>query len=182
MRRGGAAFLLWLCPTLVLGQSLADVARKEKERRQRNEESGVKPLVVTDEELKTGKGELANDPDAPGMYEPAAERPVRGSRARTAEPAGSRGDADEGSWRGRKASAVARLEAARQKHDTFSQMWLAPAGEYYVDRKTGRRIESVGELQKLTAGAKAELDAAQKALDDLEEEARRAGIPPGWLR
>jgi hypothetical protein len=43
-------------------------------------------------------------------------------------------------------------------------------------------IGSVGELQKLTADAKAELDAAQKALEDLEEEARRANVPPGWLR
>jgi hypothetical protein len=30
--------------------------------------------------------------------------------------------------------------------------------------------------------AKADLDAAQKALDDLLEEARRANVPPGWLR
>jgi hypothetical protein len=41
---------------------------------------------------------------------------------------------------------------------------------------------SLGDLQQATARAKAERDAAQRALEDLLEEARRAGVPPGWLR
>ena len=32
------------------------------------------------------------------------------------------------------------------------------------------------------ASAKSALDAARTALSELEEEARRKGIPPGWLR
>jgi len=182
MRRGAAALLLWLFPTLVLGQSLADVARKEKERRQKNEETGVKPRVVTDEELKAGKGELANDPDAPGMYEPASTSPLARSRPSRGDDEETRRQNDAASWRGRKALALAKVESARQKHETYKRMWLAPVGEIYVNRKTKQVIGSVGELQKLTADAKAELDAAQKALEDLEEEARRANVPPGWLR
>jgi hypothetical protein len=30
--------------------------------------------------------------------------------------------------------------------------------------------------------ARAELDAARKAMDDLQDSARRSGVPPGWLR
>jgi hypothetical protein len=58
---------------------------------------------------------------------------------------------------------------------------LVPGYVYQDDR--GRTvIGSVEELQKLTAAAKAELDAAEKAKEDLFEEARRANVPPGWLR
>jgi hypothetical protein len=32
------------------------------------------------------------------------------------------------------------------------------------------------------AKARADLDAARKAMDDLSEEARRSNAPPGWLR
>ena len=38
------------------------------------------------------------------------------------------------------------------------------------------------QLQAMVAQAKANMLAAQKALDDLEERARRQSIPPGWLR
>ena len=31
-------------------------------------------------------------------------------------------------------------------------------------------------------GGQAQLDAAEAALTTFEEEARRAGVPPGWLR
>jgi hypothetical protein len=43
-------------------------------------------------------------------------------------------------------------------------------------------IGSIEQLQGLTARAKADLDEAQEALDDLLQQARRAGVPPGWLR
>jgi hypothetical protein len=177
------ALLLSLSPALVLGQSLADVAQKEKERRQKNQEKGVKPRVVTDEELKAGEGKLANDPSKPGMYQAATESPSGGvasgggaEKTEQAEPAG------EAAWRGRMADARAKVEAARKKHEAFSQMWLVPDGSYYVNKKTGERIQSVEQLQAMTAAAKAELDAAEKAVEDLELEARRASVPPGWLR
>ena len=99
------------------------------------------------------------------------------SRASEGDPEGDRRQADEATWRGRMASARAKVETARKKHETFSQMWLVPDGSYYVDKKTGERINSAEELQGRTAAAKAELDAAEKALENLELEARRASIP-----
>jgi len=60
-------------------------------------------------------------------------------------------------------------------------MNLVPGYEYQ-DGKGRTVIGSVEELQRMTAAAKAELDAAEKALADLRERARRAGVPPGWLR
>lgn len=40
------------------------------------------------------------------------------------------------------------------------------------------RQKAVDELGKL----KATIEKDQKAIDGLEDEARRAGVPPGWLR
>ena len=40
------------------------------------------------------------------------------------------------------------------------------------------RQKAIAEQNKL----KADVAADKKAIADLEEEARRAGIPPGWLR
>jgi hypothetical protein len=55
--------------------------------------------------------------------------------------------------------------------------------EMYVDVKTGRPVvSSLAELRAMTARAKAERDAARQAVSDLEDEARRAGALPGWLR
>jgi hypothetical protein len=43
-------------------------------------------------------------------------------------------------------------------------------------------IESTEHLQRLTREAKEELAAAELDLRQIQDEARRAGIPPGWLR
>ena len=40
------------------------------------------------------------------------------------------------------------------------------------------RQKAVGELSRL----KQQVEDGRKAIADLEEEARRAGVPPGWLR
>ena len=50
------------------------------------------------------------------------------------------------------------------------------------DAAKKEKARSVEHLQGLTAEAKSELDEAERALADLLEDARRAGVPPGWLR
>ena len=40
------------------------------------------------------------------------------------------------------------------------------------------RQKALGELDRL----KKQIEATKKAIADLEEEARRANVPPGWLR
>jgi len=41
-----------------------------------------------------------------------------------------------------------------------------------------QRRDALTELDRVNA----EVEANQKAIRDIEEEARRAGVPPGWLR
>jgi hypothetical protein len=39
-------------------------------------------------------------------------------------------------------------------------------------------LKALSELQRVTR----EIDQAKKDIGDIEEEARRANVPPGWLR
>ncbi len=88
---------------------------------------------------------------------------------------------EEALWRSRFSEARARLNAAQERYDTLKDLHLAP-GEYYADENGQPLIRSLAELRRMTEQAETELNAAKKSLDDFREEARRAGIPPGWLR
>jgi hypothetical protein len=181
-----AAFLL--LPAVSFSQSLGSAAQKEKDRHKKNQEAGVKAKTVTDDDL------VANRPaDAPA---PSSSSPSSSSSSTPADRSGtvtgvvppSNDDAEAGrrlvletQWRTRMAVARTRLEKAKKTHDTFTKMSLVP-GEEYVDERGRAVATSAEQLQRLTAQAKAEMDAAQKNLDDLEERARRENVPPGWLR
>jgi hypothetical protein len=184
-----AVVTLALLPAVCLAQSLGSAAEKEKERRKKNQDAGVKARTVTDADLKASHPADAAPPDTP----PSASRPVPASDAADAAPAISllppppddresqQRAALEAQWRARMAPARARLEKAKKSYDTLSKMSLV-YGEEYVDDNGRTVVSSAEELQRLTARAKAELDAAQKNVDDLEEKARRENVPPGWLR
>ena len=53
-------FLLLATPALLLGQSLTELAKEEKERRKKNKESGKEVQVITDRELEANEGRIAN--------------------------------------------------------------------------------------------------------------------------
>jgi hypothetical protein len=189
---GGVALLI-LAPLVVAAQGLGDASKKEKARREQSK--APKAKTYTQDELSS-LPPLANEPaTSTGESTPAASapRPSAGEPApqdTTAEPtvpdrspgAGeSARPTEENVWRGSVAQATARVERARRSYQTLAGMNLVPGYEYQ-DAKGRTVISSVEELQRMTAAAKAELDAAEKALADLLERARRAGIPPGWLR
>jgi hypothetical protein len=172
-----ACILALALPAVCLSQSLAEIAAKEKERRKKNQEAGVKARVVTDRDLVAVHEEGVEEAEdaagsVPGTSAPAAEA---SSSAETAQKA------LEAAWRRRMAQAESRRERARKRHATLSNLYLVN-GQYYLDAK-GRVVRiTVDELQRMTAQAKAELEAAERAIETLEDEARRAGVPPGWLR
>jgi hypothetical protein len=176
----GAVALLLLAPLVVAAQGLGDASKKEKERREQSKQPKAKTYTQDDvatlppvaNEPASSTGESTTPPAATG--EPTS--PEQSSQA--GESARRR---DENVWRGSFAEATARVERARRNHQTLAGMNLVPGYEYQ-DEKGRTVIGSVEELQRMTAAAKAELDAAEKALADLHERARRAGVPPGWLR
>ncbi len=188
---GGVALLL-LAPLVVAAQGLGDASKKEKARR---EQTKTTATTYPQDELST-LPPVANEPATNGESTPVPASSAPLPNAGDSAPPGATGDPssdrssgtgegerrnDESIWRGSVAQATARVERARRSYQTLAGMNLVPGYEYQ-DEKGRTVIHSVDELQRMTAAAKAELDAAEKALADLLERARRAGIPPGWLR
>jgi hypothetical protein len=180
----GLALCLLALPTLVLGQSLGDVARKERDRREKAGKTGVATRTLSEADLATTKGQLANDPGAadPAAAEEEGESPRRSEAARSsvaAEP--STAPSQEAYWRERAGQARSRVAAADRRYNTLQRM--IQYGQPLMYDKNGRRvIYSVHTMKSRADEAEAELRAAEKALEELADEARRAGALPGWLR
>src|SRR5688572_12141799 len=162
-----------LLPALVAGQSLAEVARKEQERRKKNKQAGVQAKVITEEELGGGR-------PAAGKQAATAESP-----ATTAPPPTSASDEDrerqEQYWRDRAHAARAEVARLEEVVKELEKLYLVD-GESYVDDGGKTVIRDLAHLREVVARAKRDLAAARQAVADLEDEARRKGALPGWLR
>lgn len=190
-------FTLLLFASFGAAQSLGDVARKERERREKNKKDGAKILQFDEKEVfgDDGEPEDSAETDTEGVDEAApaapdvsdAELEAVASQA-SQDPAARRRDTEaedrrfqEAEWRAKFAQARKRVTNAEQRRRTLGELHLAQ-GEYYVDENNNVVIESLDHLRQLVREADAEIVAAKQALDDLTREARRSGVPPGWLR
>jgi hypothetical protein len=170
-----AALFLLALPALVTGQSMGEAAKKERERRAKLEQAGASAQPISEKDLAASKGRTANDP---------GESPSPSASARPAgEAGGARGAAPgaEDYWRRRVGQARDRVAEAQARHDAMQRM--VHLGQPAMYDEGGRQVMySAQQLKQRADEAQAELAEAQKALDDLLEEARRAGALPGWLR
>jgi hypothetical protein len=157
------SLVLFLClvPSLSFGQSLADAAQKEKERRKKVDAQASPAPVLTNESLTNAKGQLATDPNKSGSPAPS-----------TPDASAPGPKENETQWRQKVQAAKTRLDEAKKRYTAAQNRVVVP----------GRAGAPVQNAQNETAAAKANLDSAQKAMDDLMERARREGVPPGWLR
>jgi hypothetical protein len=173
----------WLfLSTLILGfvaagasaQSLAEIAKKEKERRSRVESEG-ETRVITDRDLRSGSGLPTSRPTtvaaAPG--EAAAE-----GEEGEGEGEGEEGEEDETRtreyWQTRVGDVQKRIDDLEAELNSPEANWgggirtdVNPLGQ--------RNLERRQQLEQDLAQARAELRTIQ-------EEARRAGVPVGWVR
>jgi len=167
------------------GQSLADVARKEEERRKE---------IKTPAKVLTNK-DLADVPPATAPPPSAASTP--GATPSTTPAASDAATADkdakdkEGGGKDQKywSTKLKSLQDALAKDQNYADAMQTRINALTRDfvneadpvkqRIIGdNRQKSIDELNRLTAQAAAD----KKAIDDFQEEARRAGVPPGWLR
>jgi hypothetical protein len=181
----GTLVCLVVLPSLTVGQSLGDAARKERERRDRVRETGARTRTLTEEDLATTKGALANDPKAQPTKSESGESSQRGGgttpRGPSAvgpEEASSR---SEEHWRRRIAEARVRLEEAQRRNDALQRMIRIGQPARY-DANGRRVMYSIHQLKQMADVAAAELASAQTARENVLEEGRRSSIPPGWLR
>ena len=199
MRIFRTACLLLVCLSLALvsaGQSLGNVAKKERERRDKNKKEGVAAREFSEEEVfgekeeekapEASEGEAGEEPEPSDG--PSNEAAVIPGMDQKLEDDGDRFEKEsrerkrsEAEWRSKASDARARIAEARERVQFFEELFLPPDGRY-VDVNGNTVIESLDHLQRLTREAKEELAAVELDWKQIQNEARRAAIPPGWLR
>lgn len=160
---------------------LAELAKKEQERRKTQKPSGK---AYTNKDLpESAKGRTATSP----AQAPSAAPAVPIGEAKPAEkPAGQDVDQKDEAW-WRKRITAAREELRR--NEVFAealQTRINSLSTDFVNRDDPFQRAKIGEdrdkaLSEL-ARVKGEIEGGKKHIDDIEEEARKAGVPPGWLR
>jgi len=186
------AMRLMLCTALVaavgLGmaaparsQSLGDVARKEEERR-KDVKSPAK--VYTNKDL--GAPLQGGSPDAAKPEASPSERSKDAAKAGDGKAKDKDGpDKDQAYWVKHKKDLQDKLERSKTQLDAMQSRINAltadftsrddPVQRAAIERDRQRALSELARLQQ-------DIKDTQKALTDLDEEARKAGVPPGWLR
>lgn len=187
--------LLAAAPAVSRAQSLGEVAKKEEEKQEKKKKSGKPPAkvkVYTDEDLKKAResesGALTVLPENGNLESGAAVSSSDDDEVVSGEgrPAGGR-RRTEAYWRGRATRAREAVDEADGKvRDLEARIAALRNDMNPVNTQDPNRLQTRDrELQEAMDGldaARRAADAARKAQADLEEEARRAGALPGWVR
>jgi hypothetical protein len=161
-------------------QSLGELAKREQARRKAAPPAAK---TYTNEDLKKlpPMPDTVTSPAQPTKVEEAA-KPVdaKPGAAAPGEPA-----KDEKYWRGRITAAREEIrrnemfrDALQARVNALSADFAGRDDPYQRAKIADDRQKALAELSRVTA----EIDKTTKLIVEIEEEARRAGVPPGWLR
>jgi cell division protein FtsN len=189
-----ALALLLAGPALVRAQSLGEVAKREQEKQEKKKKSGKPPATVkvyTEEDLKKAResesGAVTVLPENGNVdAAPAASSEDDEVVSGEGRPAGGR-RRTEAYWRGR---ATRLRDAVAEADQRIKELETRIAGlrndmnptNLQDPNRLQTRDRELREAMGSLDAARREAETARKALDGLEEEARRAGAPPGWVR
>ncbi len=172
-------------------QSMAEVARAEAARRKalgttasktytNDDLKGSSAGPTPDEAVETGKAAPAPQPGAASAPAPAATVDAPAPPPPAPEP-----PKDETYWRSRMAAAREALQRSQAFHDALQShingLWaeFTAMGDPYqralIEKK---RFEAIAEQDRV----KVDIAQQTKAIAAIEDEARRASVPAGWLR
>ena len=159
-------------------QSLGELAKKEAERRKAIKSSGK---VLTGDSVRSVP---APSPASVPSPAPAAAGAAPGSAAEKPKPEADR-KAQELAWRQRIQGARDSLQRSQMFAEALQSRINGLTADFTARDDPAQRAVVANDRQK----ALAELDRVKndivqqtKAIADIQEEARRAGVPPGWLR
>ena len=203
-----STLILASAPAAADAQSIVEVARQERLRREaiaRQAGPGAAPpKVYTDADLVySGRltvrvGDVARDasaesgavPSAPGAAPSESGTALSESGAVPSAPGAAPappGDAaaDEQQWRERMTAARQALERAERRaaelQTRVNGLWADFTGRDDPAQRAVVEQERQAALAELDE-TRAEAEELARAVADLRAEARRAGVPPGWLR
>ena len=170
---------------LCSAQSLASVAREEQERRKTIESSGK---VYTNEDLRGASVVSATGAQAATVGEPEVSVPELDPTAAAPEASPGSGvepSATESDWRDRMMGAREELERLQLFLEALQSRVNGLWADFTARDDPQQRAALEGERQR----ALAEMDRVRRDVEEkqgeiaaIEEEARRANVPPGWLR
>jgi hypothetical protein len=183
-----AIVTVWVGAGWAHGQSLAELAKTEAARRQTVD---APAKVYTNDDLRPdfSKGTPPPSTAAPADAAAAPAEPgVEPSSAAAAPAAGAPaagGARGQEYWAGRMADARSKVERsqafAQALQNRVDMLWTDfvnrgdPVQQRAIEQE---RNKALAELERL----KKEIDENQKAVAAVQDEARRAGVPAGWLR
>jgi hypothetical protein len=179
LRLSFALMLALACAASATAQSLADVARREEARRKQVKKPS---RVLTNKDLRPSEV----PPTPPPAATPAQTPTPEGATSAEAEVSEEeKRQKDEQTWRQRMTDARQALERSQMYLDALKSKINALWADFIARDDPAQRGKIQTERQKALAEfdrVKGEIEANKKAIDDLEDEARRAGVPAGWLR
>lgn len=186
-----------LAVTLTSGapaQSLGDVAKQEGARRKSATPAGK---VYTNGDLKGAPQPAASSPSQPpATATPPSVTPDPAPADGAKSPAAKAGDAakggddapakgDEAAWRKRRQDIQEAMDRAKMFSDALQSRINGLTTDFAARDDPAQRTVVANDRQKaLTELERVKRELAQhtKELADLQEEARKSGVPPGWLR
>ena len=190
----GSVVVLAIAVGLLPGQAaagqtptLGEVAKKEAERRKAQPASGK---TYTNKDLPPSAQKPATG-TSPAAETPAPADPVAAATDQKAEDAKAgdkpQGDQkDEAYWKGRITAAREELRRAEMFGEALQTRVNSLNRDFNGNTNNSAQRSAVAadrtEAQNELARVKQDVERAKKQVGTIEEEARKAGVPPGWLR
>ncbi len=174
LRRSTGLVLVLLLAGSVWADDLAALAKKEKERRAK---LGKPAPVLTETDVKAGS------------MGTVTTLPPNSTPAPSANP-GQSAEEQKATWKARAdaaraeiAAAEARLESLELEYAAYREdMAEVPAAEIQDPMRLQKRDARMVEMRAGLEAQRRLVANAKKSLSVLEDAARAAGVPPGWLR
>jgi len=172
--------------TFVSAQSLGDVAKREEARRKQVK---TPAKVYTNDDLRGDTAAPA--PAARDVQTPSASGTQPAAPAADAQSKGTdKADGDdpkktEGYWKDRLAKARGELDRAKTFAEALQSRINALTTDVAARSDPAQRAQIGNDRQKALAEldrVKKEIEASTKAISDIQEEGRKAGVPAGWVR
>ena len=163
-----------------VAQALGDVAKQEAERRKAVAAAGK---VYTNESLRPETPPPA--PSAPQSATAATAAPASSAAPTPAGQAEEPAPMTEDAWRKRITGVRDALSRARMFAEALQTRVNSLTTDFVNRDDPAQRDAIAGERQKALAEmdrVKREIADHQKAIADIQDEARRAGVPAGWVR
>lgn len=202
MRTTLVILLLVLLGPVASAQSLAELAKQEEARRKSvnapakvytNRDLTPEPKVpsssgtgIPPDQARPTPGEPKSASQTPTASTPAATTTLPGGKAAEIAPRGADGrEKGEAHWRALITAARAALERSRVLADALQSRLNALATDIVNRDDPAQRSQLEIERQRALAEldhTRVEITEQVKAIAAIEEDARKSGVPPGWLR